>query len=67
MVSLFREVTMLRHDPSTAPRTPLPITLRQLLGLLLDQANLHCHEENGVLIIEPPSKAAAREETRQDP
>lgn len=53
MVGLFREVVMIRDDPSTAPKEPLPITLRQLLGLLLDQANLHCREERGVLIIEP--------------
>ena len=50
---------MIRNDPSTAPKNPLPITLRQLLGLILDQANLHCHEENGVLIIEPPLKTEA--------
>jgi hypothetical protein len=59
MVGLFREVVMTRNDPSTAPPEPLPITLRQLLGLLLDQANLHCHEENGMLIIEPPLTGAA--------
>ena len=56
------------NDPHFGPlKEPLPITLRQLLGLLLDQANLHCHEENGVLIIEPPSKAAAKAETRRKP
>lgn len=49
------------------PKVRRPITLRQLLGLLLDQAHLHCHEENGVLIIEPPSKAAAQAETRRKP
>lgn len=32
------------------------LTLRQVLSLLLDQANLHCHEEGGVLIIESPPR-----------
>ncbi|MBC7852757.1 MAG: hypothetical protein IAF94_04910 [Pirellulaceae bacterium] len=46
---------------------PIPISLRQLLGLNLDKAELHCHEVNGVLIIEPPSKAAAQAAIRQKP
>ncbi len=50
-----------------SPKEPLPITLRQLLGLILDQANLHCHEENGVLIIDPPPKASPQAETRRNP
>ena len=54
---MFPEVcAAIRGDARFAPKEPLPITLRQLLGLILDQANLHCHEENGVLIIEPPPK-----------
>lgn len=59
MVGLFREVITLRNSPMDNPKEPLPITLRQLLGLILDQANLRCHEENGVLIIEPPKKETA--------
>lgn len=43
---------------SSEPPPAEPLTLRQLLSLILDQANLHCHEENGVLIIEPPKKTA---------
>jgi hypothetical protein len=43
-------------DATRPPKEPLPITLRQLLGLILDQANLHCHEEKGVLIIESPPR-----------
>ena len=35
---------------------PKPLTLRELLAILLDQANLHCHEENGVLMIEAPPR-----------
>ncbi|MGI8977996.1 MAG: toxin-antitoxin system YwqK family antitoxin [Pirellulaceae bacterium] len=45
---------VIRYGASTNPKRSATITLRQLLGLLLDQANLHCYEENGVLIIEPP-------------
>lgn len=59
MVNLFREALMIRDNPSSKPANPVPITLRQLLGLILDQASLHCHEENGVLIIEPLQTAAA--------
>ncbi len=52
------EVMNFRDSLISAPRKPLPITLRQLLGLILDKAELHCHEKNGVLIIEPPITAA---------
>ena len=44
-VGLFREVLMIRGSPESVPKEPLPITLRQLLGLILDQAQLHCREE----------------------
>jgi hypothetical protein len=52
---------------STEPKQPLPLTLRQLLGLLLDQANLHCHEENGVLIIEPRPNEVATQANKAKP
>ncbi len=54
LVRLIWSAVMIRNDLTTSPKKPVPLTLRQLLGLILDQANLHCHEENGVLIIEPP-------------
>ena len=56
MLGLPREVIAILGEPGTAPKEPLPNTLRQLLGLILEKANLHCHEENGVLVIEPPQK-----------
>lgn len=48
-----RKVLMIHTSPDTMPGQLQPITVRQLLGLQLDQAELHCHEEKGVLIIEP--------------
>ncbi len=57
--ALPREVWRSRVGNDTVPLEPLPLTLRQVLGLLLDQAKLHCHEENGVLIIEPLADDAA--------
>jgi len=57
----------IRGDPRFAPKEPLPITLRQLLGLILEKAELHCREENGVLIIEPPLKEAAAAEKASSP
>jgi hypothetical protein len=38
------------------PVPPKALTLRELLTILLDQANLHCHEEKGVLMIEAPPR-----------
>ncbi len=67
MVNLIREALMIRNEPSSKSSRPMPITLRQLLGLLLDQANLHCHEKNGVLIIEPPLKVAKPAAKRSPP
>ena len=57
-------VEVMRHrspggQTSPPPPEPLPLTLRQVLGLLLDQAHLHCREERGVLIIEPLQNDAA--------
>jgi hypothetical protein len=50
------------HDwadiPRSAPSADVcPFTLRQLLGLILDQAHLRCREEKGMLIIEPPLRS----------
>jgi|GEM_PF-6583778 hypothetical protein len=59
MLGLPSGVFMIRSDPRTIPARAVPITLRQLLGLLLDKAELHCREENGALIIEPQQKATA--------
>ena len=67
MVNLIREALMIRNEPSSKSTRPIPITLRQLLGLLLDQANLHCHEEKGVLIIEPPPKEVATQAKEAKP
>lgn len=57
-VCLPGNALILPNLPQSNPKKPIPITLRQLLALLLDQANLHCHEENGVLVIEPPPETA---------
>src|SRR5436190_23750484 len=46
-VCLPGDALILPNLPQFNPQKPIPITLRQLLGLLLDQANLNCHEENG--------------------
>ena len=57
-VGSLSEVLMIRSSQSTAPGRSLPITLRQLLGLVLNQAELQCREEKGMLIIEPQQKDA---------
>ena len=55
MFGLPQEVMMLVGESTIfTPKEPLPITLRQSLGLVLEHAELHCHEEKGVLIVEPP-------------
>jgi hypothetical protein len=46
---------------SPPPQEPLRLTLREVLGLLLDQAHLHCREERGVLVIEPLPKSLAQD------
>jgi hypothetical protein len=59
MLSLPSDAIAIRGNVGPGPKEPLPITLRQLLGLILEKAELHCHEKNGVLIIEPMQKATA--------
>jgi hypothetical protein len=57
MLGLPSDAIAIRGNVDPRPKEPLPITLRQLLGLILEKAELHCHEKNGVLIIEPQQKA----------
>jgi hypothetical protein len=56
MLGLPSDAIAIRGNASPVPSEPLPITLRQLLALILDKAELKCREEKGVLIIEPMPK-----------